>query len=40
MSRFGGHPSRGIRYGPQLTLNFSETCANAFRKFDANKKSH
>ena len=40
MSRFCGHPSRRRRYGPQFTLNFSKTCANSFRKFDANKKSH
>jgi hypothetical protein len=40
MSRFGGHPPSGIRYGSQFTLNFSKTFANASRKFDANKKSH
>jgi hypothetical protein len=37
MGRLGCHPSRGSRYGPQFTLNFGETFANIFRKFDTKK---
>src|SRR5712672_3070525 len=40
MCRFDSHPSGGTGDCTEFTLDFGETFANVFRKFDANKKSH